>query len=110
MNIMTLKQLAKKIELESLFVPGGTISAKEVERLLTIDTIRYDMGKYAKANIGRDIQATPKPVWYVSRGDHITIMTYHIAHYFADVTQTAEEKVAIDRVTEIWNHMNKKAA
>ena len=113
MKLKTLKKLCKELSLHSLFVPGGTFSPEEVERLLTIDTIRYDLGKYKPESKNNDV-SFPTPVWYVTRtceqGPYIALYTYHIATYSAYVRQTGEEIQKLERISSIFDHMQKSKA
>ena len=114
MKPMTLKKLCKELSLHSMFVPGGTFSPEEVERLLSIDTIRYDLGKYMRESLKNDIRPTRVPVWYVSRTyrgrPYITIMTYNVAPQAQYIVQNEEDLAKLSRICAIWDKMTATAA
>ena len=114
MKLKTLKSLCKEISLNSLLIGGGTFSPEEVERLLTIDTIKYSGGKYMRESLKNDIRPPRVPVWYVSRTDrgqpYITIMTYNVAPQAQYIVQSEEDLAKLSRICAIWDKMSAAAA
>lgn len=110
MKMMTLKRVCAEISLESLFFTGGTFTEKEVERLLTIDTIRYDRATYAKECKGMDIGRKDYPIWYVNRPNGIVFYCANVAPMSEYRIQTEKELADLERINAIWQHLEDKHA
>ena len=99
-RIQTLKSIAKKIEIESLFHQGGTIIG--AEKIMSKHKFKHDRGKY---DASQTITATHEynwPIWYERRrnndGPYIQLMTV------SDIPET-------QRILEIyrtWKEKNKE--